>query len=36
MVNSSIYIFGAFDNGYTQYPNNYAKGSYENSVFYWK
>lgn len=30
MVNSSIYIFGSFDNGYTQYPDNYAKGIYQN------
>lgn len=30
MVNSSIYIFGAFDNGYTQYPDNYAKEIYQN------
>lgn len=25
MVNSSIYIFGSFDNGYAQYPDNYAR-----------
>ena len=30
MVNSSIYIFGSFDNGYTQYPDNYAKEIYQN------
>lgn len=30
MVNSSIYIFGTFDNGYTQYPDNYAKEIYQN------
>lgn len=30
MVNSSIYIFGSFDNGYTQYPDNYAKEIYLN------
>lgn len=30
MVNSSIYIFGSFDNGYTQYPDNYAKGIFQN------
>lgn len=29
MVNSSIYIFGSFDNGYTQYPDNYAKDIYQ-------
>ncbi len=29
MVNSSIYIFGSFDNGYTQYPDNYAKEIYQ-------
>lgn len=30
MVNSSIYIFGSFDNGYTQYPDNYANEIYQN------
>lgn len=30
MVNSSIYIFGSFDNGYTQYPDNYAKEIYQD------
>ena len=30
MINSSIYIFGSFDNGYTQYPDNYAKEIYQN------
>ena len=30
MVKSSIYIFGSFDNGYTQYPDNYAKGIFQN------
>lgn len=25
MLNSSIYIFGSFDNGYSQYPDNYSK-----------
>ncbi len=30
MLNSSIYIFGSFDNGYTQYPDNYAKEIYLN------
>ena len=30
MVNSSIYIFGSFDNGYTQYPDNYAREIYQN------
>lgn len=29
MINSSIYIFGSFDNGYTQYPDNYAKDIYQ-------
>lgn len=29
MVNCSIYIFGSFDNGYTQYPDNYAKDIYQ-------
>lgn len=28
MVNCSIYIFGSFDDGYTQYPDNYAKDIY--------
>lgn len=30
MINSSIYIFGSFDNGYTQYPDNYAKEIYQD------
>lgn len=30
MVNSSVYIFGSFDNGYAQYPDNYAKKIYMN------
>lgn len=30
MVNSSIYIFGSFEKGYTQYPDNYAKEIYQN------
>ena len=29
MINSSIYIFGNFDGGYTQYPDNYAKNIYQ-------
>lgn len=30
MVNSSIYIFGALSDGYTQYPDNYAKEIFQN------
>lgn len=30
MVNSTISIFGFLNNGYTQYPNNYAKYIFQN------
>lgn len=30
MVNCSIYIFGVLSDGYTQYPDNYAKNIFQN------
>lgn len=33
-MNSSVYIFGSLGNGYTQYPDDYAKEIYQN--FYLK
>lgn len=30
MINSSIYIFGTLSDGYTQYPDNYAKDIFQN------
>lgn len=30
MVNTSVYIFGVLDDGYTQYPDNYSRDIYQN------
>lgn len=30
MINSSVYIFGKLNGGYTQYPDDYAKEVYQN------
>lgn len=30
MVNTSVYIFGVLNNGYTQYPDNYSRDVYQN------
>lgn len=32
MINSSIYIFGSLNSGYTQYPNNYSKEIYQKII----
>lgn len=30
MVNTSVYLFGVLNNGYTQYPDNYSRDVYQN------
>lgn len=30
MVNTSVYIFGVLNNGYTQYPDNYSRDVYQD------
>ena len=31
-MNSSVYVFGSLGNGYTQYPDDYAKEIYQNFI----